>query len=81
MFNCTEWKNCGGIKVAYGRIHREKHFLNEISSGLVNFGLKYVCVCAQLCLAFFRQAPLSRGFSRQEYWSGLPFPPPGDLQG
>ena len=22
------------------------------------------------------QAPLSRGFSRQEYWSGLPFPPP-----
>jgi len=22
---------------------------------------------------------LSRGFSRQEYWSGLPFPPPGDL--
>ena len=23
------------------------------------------------------QAPLSMGFSRQEYWSGLPFPPPG----
>ena len=22
------------------------------------------------------QAPLSRGFSKQEYWSGLPFPPP-----
>ena len=26
-----------------------------------------------------RQAPLSMKFSRQEYWSGLPFPPPGDL--
>ena len=26
-----------------------------------------------------RQAPLSMGFSRQEYWSGLPCPPPGDL--
>ena len=26
-----------------------------------------------------RQAPLSVGFSRQEYWSGLPFPSPGDL--
>ena len=26
-----------------------------------------------------RQAPLSMGFSRQEYWSGLPFPSPGDL--
>ena len=25
------------------------------------------------------QAPLSMGFSRQEYWSGLPWPPPGDL--
>ena len=25
------------------------------------------------------QGPLSMGFSRQEYWSGLPFPPPGDL--
>ena len=25
------------------------------------------------------QAPLSMGFSRQEYCSGLPFPPPGDL--
>ena len=25
------------------------------------------------------QDPLSMGFSRQEYWSGLPFPPPGDL--
>ena len=27
------------------------------------------------------QAPLSMGFSWQEYWSGLPFPPPGDLPG
>ena len=26
-----------------------------------------------------RQAPQSMGFSRQEYWSGLPFLPPGDL--
>ena len=25
------------------------------------------------------QAPLSMGSSRQEYWSGLPFPPLGDL--
>ena len=29
------------------------------------------------CIA--HQAPLSVGFSRQEYWSGLPCPPPGDL--
>ena len=28
-----------------------------------------------------RQAPLSMGVSRQEYWRGLPGPPPGDLPG
>ena len=36
----------------------------------------------QLCATVWigtRQAPLSMGFSRQEYWSGLPFPPPWDL--
>ena len=27
------------------------------------------------------QVPLTMGFSRQEYWSGLPFPSPGDLPG
>ena len=27
------------------------------------------------------RAPLSMGFSRQEYWSGLPYPSPGDLPG
>jgi len=26
-----------------------------------------------------RQAPLSMGFSRQEYWGGMPCPPPGEL--
>ena len=29
--------------------------------------------------AVARQSPLSMGFSRQEYWSGSPCPPPGDL--
>ena len=32
-----------------------------------------------LCDPMDCQAPLSMGFSRQEYWSGLPFPSPGDL--
>ena len=31
------------------------------------------------CWAVAPQTPLSVEFSRQEYWSGLPFPPPGDL--
>jgi len=30
-------------------------------------------------LTVAHQAPLPTGFPRQEYWSGLPFPPPGDL--
>ena len=40
----------------------------------------------KLCLTLLRfpwtvahQDPLSIGFSKQEYWSGLPFLPPGDL--
>ena len=43
-----------------------------------------VCVSvAHSCLTLVTpwtpdQAPLSMGFSRQEYWSGLPCPPPGD---
>ena len=46
------------------------------------------CVCAQLliCVLLFAtlwtvvyQAPPSMGFFRQEYWSGLLFPPPGHL--
>ena len=37
--------------------------------------------CLTLCnpWTIAHQAPLSMGFSRQEYWSGLPRPPPGDL--
>ena len=49
-----------------------------------------VCLCAhtlitQLCstlcdpIDLALQAPLSMEFSRQEYWSGLPIPSPGDL--
>ena len=43
-----------------------------------------VCVCAQLCPTLYdpmnySQDPQSMEVSRQQYWSGLPFPPPGDL--
>ena len=49
--------------------------------------LRSTCVCwslshVQLCAipwTVARQAPLPMGFCRQEYWSGLPCPPPGDL--
>ena len=38
--------------------------------------------CVQLCATLWtvaRQTPLSMEFSRQDYWSGLPCPPPGNL--
>ena len=50
--------------------------------------IHHACVCAQPCSCVWlfvtpwtvaRQAPLSMGFSRQEYRSGLPCPSPGDL--
>ena len=45
----------------------------------------FVCVCAQSCLTLCdpldgsHQAALSMRLSRQGYWSGLPFPTPGNL--
>ena len=50
----------------------------------------FVCVCVCVCVlshvqlfaapcTVAHQAPLSMEFSRQEYWSRLPFPTPGDL--
>ena len=38
----------------------------------------HVQLCATL-RTVAHQAPLFMGFSRQEYWSGLPCPPPGNL--
>ena len=37
--------------------------------------------CVRLCspMAGSPPGPLSMGFPRNEYWNGLPFPPPGDL--
>ena len=49
--------------------------------------IKYVCVSGSVVsnslqfhgLYVTSQAPLSMGFSRPEYWGGLPFPSPGNL--
>ena len=40
--------------------------------------LSRVCLFATLWTVAYQARP-SMGFSRQEYWSGLPFPSPGDL--
>ena len=53
---------------------------------MVRFMIYVLCAqLLQLCLALYNsmdcspQASLSMRFSRQEYWSGLPYPPPGSL--
>ena len=60
-------------------------FLGKLSQGV------WVCGCVCVCVSHSvvsksatpwtvaHQAPPSRGFSRQGYWSGLPFPSPRDL--
>ena len=46
--------------------------MDQVSRGAV--GILFATPWTAAC-----QAPLSMEFSRQEYWSGLPFPSPGDL--
>ena len=49
-----------------------------MSSPLSSGSVAQSCLFATLWTETL-QAPLSMGFLRQEYWSGLPFPPPEDL--
>ena len=60
-----------------------KEFLLNFSKNVM---LSFTLVCAPSHVQHFvtlwtttHQDPLSMGFSRREYWSGLSFPPPGDL--
>ena len=62
--------------------------MTKNKGGVVRASL-HVCDCMLSpfsCVQLFanlwtvaRQVPLFTGFSRQEYWSNLPCPPPGDL--
>ena len=61
-------------------------FIDLLSHSCIFIHYTHMCAKSlQSCRLFVtlwtvvRQAPLSMGFSRQEYWRGLPFPPPGDL--
>ena len=55
-------------------------YIKIIYSMLLFYSLSWVQLFATPW-TIAHQAPLSLGFSRQEYCSGLPFPPPGDLPG
>ena len=78
-----------------GRNHLSGHFLPLMTEQPVSPFIGCVLVflscmpCMRSCLSSVwllatlwtvaYQAPLSMEFFRQEYWSGLPYPPPGDL--
>ena len=64
----TTWVNLKDIKQSeISQSQKDKHY-----------SLSRVRLFATPCTLAY-QAPLSMGFSRQECWSGLPFPSPGDL--
>ena len=63
------------------------HFRKLLHCRRILYRLRHQCVCVSRSVVsdsatpwtVAHQAPLSTGFSRQEYWSGLLFPSPGDL--
>ena len=76
----------------YKQIHTDtntqKHTYRHIHTDIHTHSNKHIhvlCLVSQWCptlcdpMTVAHQAPLSMGSSRQEYWSGLPCPPPGDL--
>ena len=61
------WQNFSPLSLEWG-----------LSAFLVCFLVCNPCQTLETPWTLARQDPLSMGFSRQEYWSGLPFPLPGD---
>ena len=59
-------------------LEKERDLLSGTSSLKVKMLVRHVRLFVT-AWTVARQAPLSMGFSRQEYWSGLPCPSPGDL--
>ena len=76
-----------------GRCHHYAHLIDESHRDVMSSEHELPVLLALVLVGISRsvmsnsatsctvahQAPLSMEFSRQEYWSGLPFPSPGDL--
>ena len=65
-----------GIKIPYTMLHGLKKNLTLVCMHAYSVAQLYLFVTLRTVAP---QAPLSMGFSKKEYWSGLPCPPPGDL--
>ena len=69
--------------------YSKARLMSLFQSLMVPFVFAHLYACVLCCFSHVRlfetqctvalQAPLSMGFSGQEYWSGFPFPTPGDL--
>ena len=73
----TEWGETGGEENRRNSEENKKHFRKLAQTLVISH-----CSRVQLFVTPWTvacQAPLSMGFSRQEHWSGLPFPSPGGL--
>ena len=78
------WFPCNGIRDVFSSLSficgYPYHFLflfNILACMHAKSVQSYPALCDLWTIA--HQSPLSMGLSRQEYWSGLPFPPPGGL--
>ena len=66
-----EQGNTFGVVLEVVEVTNGGNICQNLSNSTCKMGVFY-------CMELY-QAPLSMGFSRQEYWSGFPFPPPGNL--
>ena len=77
------WAVIYGVAQSWTRLKWLSSLAAYIQEIVLTELLSLCCACIQSCLILCDpmhcQAPLSMEFSRQEYWSGVPFPSPGDL--
>ena len=73
------------IQLSFSQWGKGSELFRNLPKVLSSLMLRGRCLVTKLCPTLATpwtvacQAPLSMGFSRQAYWSGLPFPSPGDL--
>jgi len=77
----SEFVNIKQVKIILNSINQNSQYLVVISFKQIYGGgliAKPLCLTLATSWTVACQAPLYMGFSRQEYWSGLPFPSSGD---
>ena len=81
-FLCAKHRGLWGIRVVVLVLRAPTEVTAVLLEGTarrMKVKVKVKVLVTQLCPTILPTRLLCPGFSRQEYWSGLPFPPPGDL--